>query len=398
MDVRAILVVESPTEKTASPQGARRQYECSSGAISRIPMALLPVLGRSVLVRVAESLFRAGVDQVSVISSAPPVAGIEHELLDTKTQWKQATPENLWRVTEEQFGEFAQNGAELVLVWRMGAYAELALDPLLQFHLDQRSRVTQVRDAEGALDIFVISASRRNDAAHLFRTHLMQPRMAVREYPLPGYVNRLATPDDFRQLGVESLMLRTSLCPVGEEIRPGIWKAEGARIERGARVVAPAYIGAYSRVRSSALVTRGSSIEHHCIVDCSTAVDNSTILPFSYMGAGLDLCNSILFEQQITHLKRKAVVTIEDPKLVRSIPQTIAVRFLEHAAGLVMYLPRQLWRGFRGEKVVSQPASLAETTNVEMQHFDPPVVKECATTDTEAFPNDLAVVRRYGNR
>ncbi len=397
MDVRAILVVEHSAENLpAVPPGAAG-LPYAKGAISGIPMALLPVLGRSITVRVAEALAGAGVDQVSIISSASPAAWIEQELLGAQAKWKQATEENLWRVTEEQFSDFAQDGAELVLVWRIGAYADIDLDHLLQFHLDQRSRVTQVCDAQGRLDIFVISASRRNDAAHLFRTRLMQPRMALREYQISGYVNRLANPDDFRQLAVDSLMLKTSLRPVGKEIRPGIWKAEGARIDRRARIVAPAYIGAYARVRNAALVTRCSSVEHHSIVDCGTAVDNSTILPFSYMGVGLDLCNSILSEQQIVHLKRKAVVTIEDPRLVDSVPQTVAVRVLEHAAGLIAFLPRQLWRGFRGEKAASQPV-LAEAANVEIQRFDPPVGEERNTTKAEAFENDLAIMRRYGNQ
>lgn len=395
MDVRAIILVGSSTGTQKALEGESTSFEpLADGTISAIPMPLLPVFGRSLVSRFAERLIENGVDSVTILS---PRKELDQKSLPPKVYWKEESPENVWRAAEEEFADLAQRGAELVLLMRMGPYVELNLDNLLQFHIDQRSRVTQVCDANGPLDYFVISSSRRNDAAHLFRTGLTKSRVPVREFYFSTYVNRLEHPRDFRQLTLDSFNLKTSIRPGGEEIRPGIWKEDGARIDRGARIIAPAYIGASARVRASALVTRGSAIEHHCLIDCGTAVDNSTVLPFSHMGPGLDLCNSILSLQQITNLTRNVLVTIEDPSLVKAVSQTASVRLLEHTAELVSYLPQQIWRGFRGVES-PKPVSIAETTNVDMQHYEPPLVGDCARQDSKVFETDLAVVRRYGNQ
>jgi hypothetical protein len=395
MDVRAIILVGAPTtiQRTLDGNGASFE-QLAEGTISGTPMALLPLFGRSLVLRVAEQLIEHGVDNVSIVSTRP---AMDQKALPPQVCWKNEPSENIWRAAEDEFADLAQRGAELVLVLRMGPYVEVNLDNLLQAHIDQRSRVTQVWDAFGPLDYFIISASRRNDAAQLFRTSLTKSRVPVGEFHFPTYVNRLEHPRDFRQLTLDSFNLKTAIRPGGKEIRPGIWKEDGARIDRGARIIAPAYIGASSRVRVSALVTRGSAIEHHCFIDCGTAVDNSTVLPFSQMGPGLDLCNSILSVQQITSLTRNVLVTIEDPRLVKAVSQTASVRMLAHTAELIFYLPRQIWRGLSGIET-SKPVSIAETTNVDMQHYEPPLVGDCAREDSKVFETDLAVVRRYGNQ
>jgi hypothetical protein len=150
-------------------------------------------------------------------------------------------------------------------------------------------------------------------------------------------------------------------------------------------------------VRASSLLTRGSAIEHHCLVDCGTAIDNSTVLPFSEIGPGLDLCNAILGFQKITSLSRDATVEIEDPKLVRAISRAASVRLLAQSAEMIAYLPKQIWRGLSGVEIRQAP-SIAETTNVDLQHYDAPRIGDCTRQDSKVFDPDLAVVRRYGNQ
>jgi NDP-sugar pyrophosphorylase family protein len=397
MDVRAIILVGAPIEPSKAADGdGTSMAQLRDGTISRVPIPLLPLFGRSLISRVAERLILSGVDNVTVLATCEaPFA--EPRTLTSQVSWKIVPAENLCRAAEDEFADLAQRGAELVLVLRMGPYVEINLDNLLQFHIDQRSRVTQVWDSQGPMDLFVISSSRRNDAAHLFRTGLTRSRVPVREFRFSGYVNRLEHPRDFRQLTIDSFSLKTAIQPDGKQIRPGIWKEDGAKIDRGARIVAPAYIGAHSQIRASALLTRGSAIEHHCFVDCGTAIDNSTVLPFSQIGAGLDLCNSILAFRQVTSLSRNVTAEIEDPKLVRAVSQAASVRLLAQAAEMIAYLPKQIWRGLSGVES-PQPVSIAETTNVEMQHYEPPRIGDCTREDSKVFDSDLAVVRRYGNQ
>ena len=397
MDIRALILVGAPTDHYSTADGSGPSTaKLANATISGLPIPLLPLFGRSLVSYIAEQFIQSGVDRL-VILSPGDTAFAEQKPFPSQVTWKNTSYENIWRVAEDEFSELAQSGAELVLVLRMGPYVEINLDSLLQFHIDQRSRVTQVWDAEGPMDLFVISASRRNDAAHLFRTSLTKSRVLLKEFHLSGYANRLQHPKDFRQLAIDSLNLRTAIKPGGKQIRPGVWKQDGAKIERGARIVAPAYVGAHSRIRASSLLTRGSVVEHHCLIDCGTAIENSTVLPFSQMGPALDLCNSILIFRQITNLSRDVTVEIEDPKLIRAVSQTAGVRMLAHAAETITYLPKQIWRGLNGVKA-PEPVSIAETTNVEMQHYEAPRVGDCTHEDSKVFDPDLAVVRRYGNQ
>ena len=397
MDIRAVILVAAPTDHHRALDGnGPSTDQLANGTISGVPIPLQPLFGRSLVSRMAEQLIQFGVDYLTILSTSQ-AAFAEQKPSPAQIGWKTVPAENIWRVAEDEFAELAQVGAELVLVLRMGPYVEINLDHLLQFHIDQRSRVTQVWDPEGPMDLFVISSSRRNDAAHLFRTGLTTSRVPVKEFHVSGYVNRLQHPRDFRQLTLDSFNLKTAIRPGGKQIRPGIWKEDGSRIDRGARIVAPAYIGARSYIRASSLLTRGSAVEHHCFIDCGTAVDNSTVLPFSQLGPGLDLCNSILGLRQITSLNRNVTVGIEDPKLVGAVSQTGSVRLLGHAAELISYLPKQIWRGLRRFES-PQTVSIAETTNVDMQHYEVPRVGDCTREDSKVFDPDLAVVRRYGNQ
>ena len=98
------------------------------------------------------------------------------------------------------------------------------------------------------------------------------------------------------------------------QVKPGVWAATGAQIHPEARIVAPAYIGAYARVRALAVVTRGSVIERNSVIDCGTVVENSTVLPFSQVGAGLNVSFSVVGFRHVFHLQRQADVEIADAK------------------------------------------------------------------------------------
>src|SRR5437764_2182014 len=121
-------------------------------------------------------------------------------------------------------------------------------------------------------------------------------------YPHYGHVSRLRTAADLRQLTADGLLARKAVKPLGREIQPGVWVGTGGRVQRGARLVAPCYVGAHARVRSAAVLTRATAIEHHAEVDCGTVVEGATVLPFSYVGAGLDVAYSIVGYRKIAPL------------------------------------------------------------------------------------------------
>jgi NDP-sugar pyrophosphorylase family protein len=249
------------------------------------------------------------------------------------------------------------------------------------------------------LEIFCISASRRNDAASLFRTQLAHCRSECPLLQHEGYLNSLANPRDLRQFAIDILIRQTQTCPAGKEIKPGVWTAAGAMIEKGARVLAPAFVGAMARIRSGAVITRCSSIERHAEIDCGTVVENSTVLPYSYVGAGLDLAHSVAGMGRIVNLHRDVSVTIVDTKLISSMSVASGKRLITSAAEVLTYLPRLAFQGIFAGTKAEQP-DLQATLRQTSPALGNAAGFETSACDTEAshkFPN-MVVARRYGHQ
>jgi len=389
VDVRAIILIAPPAE------GPREEF-------AGVPAALLDVLGKPAVQHVAERLRRQGVDEIAIIAEGSATAAASDALAAARAQapagvkWQPAAGGDAWRAAEQTFSEFAQNGAEVVLALRLGPYAELDFDHLVQFHLDSGARVTAAERDGVEFGVFAISASRRNDAAFLFRHRFTECRVPCTRYRFDGYLNRLAGARDLRELARDGLLQRNDLRPVGRELKPGVWAAEGARIDRGARVLAPAFIGARAVVRTNAVVTRCSTIERYAEVDCGTVVEDSSVLPYSYVGAGLDLAHAVAGFRRVASRRRGVEVEFSDPRLLGMISFHAPVRALASAFALAAYLPQQIVRGFFGRSSRPQPADLPAAVQSPAAALQAPDLKPSVERPTE-FPSNLAVARRYGN-
>jgi NDP-sugar pyrophosphorylase family protein len=343
MDLRAIVIIG----------GADDTQEQFAG----VPIAHLDVLGSSVLDRVLDRL------QVQNVAAISVVGDLSEQRAGSRRAgiaYVNAVDGSLWRSAEAAFNEQAQAGADTVLVLRLGSYTELNFEHLIQFHLDNAARVTAVVDCHGELlDRFVISASRRNDAAFLFRSELKQFRSGHTKYEYTGYCNRLKTAAGLRQLAIDAFSSDNELKPAGQQIRPGVWVAEGARIQRGARLLAPCFIGANAKVRAHAVVTRCSAVERETCIDFGTVVENATVLPYTSIGAGLDIMHSVVGFRRIAHLVRHAEIEVNDPKLVNAGSTAAPIRALSHALSLATFLPKQLVHGLTNANK-PKPASLPE--------------------------------------
>jgi hypothetical protein len=388
MDIRGLLLVNS---------GNAREEDLPFLASG--PPGVVQVAGKTPLERMAERLQQFGVWPVAaVLETALPQTVIMNGS-PTGSNWIRATPDRFWRTAENVFNDMAQSGAELVVLIRLGAYAEIDFERLLQFHLDCGSRVSQVSHQGQNLEVFCVSASRRNDAASLFRSRLTRCRSECPLMEADGYMNHLADAYDLRQFAVDILTRRTQTCPAGNEIKPGVWAVRPAMIERGARVLAPAFVGAYARIRTGAVITRCSSIEHHAQVDCGSVVENSSVLPYCYVGAGLDLAHSVAGMRQVANLRRGVTVEVPDPKLIDLISATSGRNFLSSAAEFLTYLPRVAWQG-----VVSGGRQPQPDLNAALRKTSPALGNasgyETPACDTEAahkFPN-MVVARSNGNQ
>ena len=102
-----------------------------------------------------------------------------------------------------------------------------------------------------------------------FAVELKKLRTECKSFRVSGYSNRLKTAADLRCLALDGLLHKNSISPEGTEIRPGVWIAKSARVHPRARIVAPAFIGVYSKIRAAALITRGTVVEHHADRHCA---------------------------------------------------------------------------------------------------------------------------------
>jgi hypothetical protein len=319
---------------------------------------LLDVLGRSVIQRAADRLRHHRIAEITAVVDTGyagacllPRAGGELVCLT-------ASGPSFWEATQRVFSSYAQAGADLVLLVRLGPYTEIDYDELIQAHLDRNARITTATDETGQpLGTFAISASRRNDAAFLLRHRLLESRTPLSAHCFIGYWNPLATPADLRRLAVDAFAGRAGIMPEASEIRPGVWLAKGARVHSGARVVAPAFVGRAAKVRFGAVVTRCSVIEHHAIAGRGTVLEDVSLLPHTSLGRDLDVAHAVVGLGRVYDLRRGLEVVTADPRLVgaaRSAPGRLLARARTQLASR---FPFHSWDGLR-RRVGLQPANV----------------------------------------
>jgi hypothetical protein len=285
---------------------------------SSYPAAFWDVLGKSVLQRSVEQLRDAGSQLVSVVSSKTDDAADEGA-----EQWERA------------FFDLVRNGAERVLVISAGIYNEVDIHEFVSFHLANRSNVSNVLDERGPLGISLIEAKCADGDLRLFRNRLAAFSSCSSSYEFDGYCNRLTDPSGYRALVRDALWGRCRLKPDGREVSPGVWCASGARVSASAQIVGPAYVGLRARVRAGALIAPGTAIEQRSEVDCGTVVENSSILPRSYLGPGLHVSQSVVSGSRLFHLTRNIDVELAETGLLGRKGPSTRMRVLESLGSLL---------------------------------------------------------------
>jgi len=352
-----------------------------------LPLAQLDVLGAPLCVRMADALQAAGVSEVTVVTA---FGHAEAPQFDGRVKFVKSSPETIEDDARDAYAALA-GGADALLLGRLNRYCEIDWRRLFAAHESSGERVTRAwAKATEPLDVYVVDPRFQRDVEFLFHSRLLHTRLETARYPLSDeeYVHPLRSAADLREIAQDGLHLRCGVRPVGREVRPGVWMGERARVDAGVRLVAPLYIGKAARVRTGAVITRGSSLEHHSAVDCGTVIENSTVLPFAMVGAGLDLTQTVVGAKKVFDLKRRVAVEIHDPALVTESAHNAGVRVLAKAASLAAYVPLQFWRGL----TQGGGASPIPETSTRTNEFAPSVINETAPLRPEL------VMERYGNQ
>ena len=306
------------------------------------PLAYVDILGRSTVERTIERLGRADVEMVTVLATAGKLHGTPVSIGAFDNVNVQVVAD-VSSVMAHQLKDYLQKGIEHSFVVSANVYAEADLLDLFYFHREARQAATRCFDHEGPLDLWVVDCAKAQQPD--LDSLLTQAQKPGASYFIRDYVCRLTHPRDIRRLVSDALCGRCTMRPSGREIKPSIWVDEGAEIHRGARIVAPAYIGRRSKVQEDTLITRLSNIERDCYVDCGTVIEDSSILANTHVGIWLDVCHAIASRNKLLSLGRDVVVEISDLSVMRSNGAAKKGSDLSH-----QYIEQQIVAGIQQEQ------------------------------------------------
>jgi hypothetical protein len=303
--IGAIVSLAEERQKEETPFG--RKYSRSS-FLAGSARGRLEILGRSLLDRTIDKLRELQSASVRVIPEPP----ISTSLLPARS----AKPSSFITSWEDAIAQHLEEGAEQLLLLRVGSYSDIDYEELLRFHRERGSLLTQAYGTGGALDLAVVDGQCLRAAESPFRKTLSALIPDQERYYYDGYANPLKQPHDLRRLVEDGLQRRCDLRPVGNEVAPGMWVGAGAKVHSSVRVEGPAFIGAGSRIAENCSVTGSTSIERDCEIDCGTSVHQSCVLQGVYVGIALNLHRTVVSQRKLFHLDRNVELDIDDERLI----------------------------------------------------------------------------------
>jgi anti-sigma B factor antagonist len=277
------------------------------------PLACIEIAGRSITERMIERLVAAGAETILVLT--PQEASRLH-LRESFENVETETFTDVASAVRQKLAQFSESGIDHAFLISAEAYAETDLLDFFYFHREARQVVTRAFDRQGPLDLWVVNCSKAEDVD--FGNLISEGQPGDASYFIREYVNRLTHPRSLRQFAEDSLRRRCESRPSGQETRPGVWMDDKAVVHRKARIVAPVYIGRRAEVKADAVVTRFSTIEKDCCVDCGTVVEDSSILANTNIGIWLDVCHAVVCGNKLFSLGRDFAIKISDASIMSS--------------------------------------------------------------------------------
>ncbi|MGA8149640.1 MAG: hypothetical protein WB952_01590 [Terriglobales bacterium] len=273
----------------------RHSNVCEEGRASATarPMPLWPVVGRNLLQEWIERIRRIGVQVLSVTHSAK----VTCDRLETA-----------WGLAKE--------GVEQLLVVSLKSYAEIDLVDFVQFHRERRNSATEAFDPEGPLGVEIVNRpSLASESSAQYR-----PPAGIKDaskYSFRGYAKRLRSPKVYRDLVSDALLGRCALTPQGSQIEEHVWIGEQTRIADSVRFFGPCFVGDGTVLQDGVSMGPFSSVENECRIDCGTTLEGSSILPNTFLAAGLSVRHSIVDGPYLEQLDSGTIVDLRAAGLAR---------------------------------------------------------------------------------
>lgn len=265
------------------------------------------ILGSSLLDRTLTKLKAFGLSEYTIVSTP--------SLFSTGSYYSSdGHNSDVWHAAwADTAAGYVNHGIDLLLLLGTNAYSDVDLGNLVRFHLENNQAFTQVQAKDGMLDLAVVSAAALRDAS---ARELKLPLAQRQRFSYRGYVNRLASLQDFYSLVEDGLYGRCGLSPIGAEVRDRVWQGADAEVDESAVVTGPAFVGADSRVAACCKVAPGCALERGCEVDCGTTIAQCWVAANTYLGVALDVRRCLVRDRTLFHLDRNVEVDISDDRLV----------------------------------------------------------------------------------
>jgi NDP-sugar pyrophosphorylase family protein len=312
VNLAAVLVIKG--NRGSSNPGAGAPFRSVPVSYSRAE-----IFGKSVLERFVDRLQLWGIHTTAIADRddfSPRKSAIDTVNVESAGHCNLA----LKRVLDS----YSKRGVSTALVAEIGSYTEFDLRDAVNFHRARKAASSQFHYRHESTGYSLVDLHR---IASMSSDEFMKWTNGIQACGCPSYsdvydqvtyANRLKSAHDVRQLVVDGFLGRCEVFPQGREVKPGVWVQDGTRLHRGARLVAPVYIGAGTRVGRGAVVTRFSNLESNCRIGEESVVANTSVLPGTVVGAGLDFCHAVIRGSEFSDIRRNICFEIEDPALIAS--------------------------------------------------------------------------------
>ncbi len=285
---------------------------------SSLPVAdlLSPVLDRPLLRHIVEQLVRRGIDRIDLTFPDPDLDAIRN-LLGDGSRWG-------IRIAchSVHFGELCDLKSTTAVL-----FGDAACLPALP---------ATFPDAPASAIFF-------HDRDRMSR---WTGWAILRERDIPEFANRVASGLDWRTVsracglypekvfleglplsaGSPKQTLEANLTAVsgqfpglyfdGREQQPGVWVARGARIPATAVLTAPCYIGEDAWLGEGCRIGPNAVVSPTCVVESGTIIANAVVTPGTYVGAELEITDSVVIHNTIHNVRLEASIEITEQHLI----------------------------------------------------------------------------------
>lgn len=273
------------------------------GEVFRVPACFLPIMGKYFIQHTLEYLAEQGFTDFQIYLSS--YADELEVFLGDGTRWGIKTEFHLIKKSGDVLKRVSQAAyleQEELFLFCSG----LTLPLLKKEQTASAGRIVCDKDAS-PVNWFVTSKA------------ALAAETPLPEVPVPVVLSVASSRDYLDSMKKALNKEFPGLIFIGKEVKKGIWVGPGVRLPAESRIIPPVYIGGQVRLSESCIVGPNVQLGKGSIVDKDSYIVESSILNGSYIGKGLDIKQSLVFENQILNTVVGTVYTAKDEVFLTSI-------------------------------------------------------------------------------